>query len=142
MRKNYISPDLRHRVLEFPRYRCGYCHTSQLIIGPYLEIDHIFPESRGGTSSEENLIAACPMCNGRKRDRVEAIDPHTQRLESFFNPRIDAWSEHFAWSEDGVIIIGKTAKGRATVAALDMNHPDLVAARQLWVSVGWHPPQN
>ncbi len=44
------------------------------------------------------------------------------------------------WIEGGVSILGKTAKGRATVAALNMNHPDVVLARRLWVSAGWHPP--
>jgi hypothetical protein len=32
--------------------------------------------------------------------------------------------------------------GRATVAALNMNHPLIVEARYRWVQVGWHPPQD
>lgn len=142
MSKSYISSELRLRVSAFSHHRCGYCHTSQLIIGPYLEIDHIIPVSRGGTSNEDNLIAACPICNGHKNDRIEAIDPQTKLLELLFNPRIDSWQNHFVWAEEGAIIQGKTAKGRATIAALEMNHPDLVAARRLWVSVGWHPPTD
>jgi hypothetical protein len=32
--------------------------------------------------------------------------------------------------------------GRATVLALQMNHPDVVSVRQMWVTVGWHPPAD
>jgi hypothetical protein len=142
MSKSYISPELRHHIFHHSLYRCGYCHTSQLVIGPYLEIDHIIPEARGGAPDETNLAVACPMCNGRKGDRITAPDPETQMLEPLFHPNTDYWPDHFAWAEEGVVIRGITAKGRATAAVLEMNHPDLVAARRLWVSVGWHPPQE
>ncbi len=65
----FISAALRQRVAEASRFRCGYCLTSQRVIGPFLEIDHIIPISRGGTSDETNLFLACPMCNGRKANR-------------------------------------------------------------------------
>jgi 5-methylcytosine-specific restriction endonuclease McrA len=55
----YISGALRQRVAEAVRLRCGYCLTSQRNIGPLLEIDHIIPEARGGTSDEENLWLRC-----------------------------------------------------------------------------------
>jgi geranylgeranyl pyrophosphate synthase len=57
-----------------------------------------------------------------------------------FNPRRQKWSRHFVWSEDGTLIIGKTACGRATVVALQLNNPIAVLVRQQWVAVGWHPP--
>jgi hypothetical protein len=142
MSNTRISPALRQRVAETSRYRCGYCLTSQRIIGPLLEVDHYIPESRGGDSEEENLWLACPMCNGHKSDRIDAIDPESQAVVPIFNPRLQRWAEHFAWTEDGTVVQGLTAIGRATVAALQMNHPDIVAARQLWVSVGWHPPDD
>ena len=55
MSSAYIAVALRQRVAEAARWRCGYCRTSQRIIGPLLEIDHIIPEARGGLSDEENL---------------------------------------------------------------------------------------
>jgi hypothetical protein len=142
MSQQRISRTKRARVERDSQYRCGYCLTSQRIIGPFLEIDHIIPEARGGTSADENLILACPMCNSRKSDQVAAIDPITQEITPLFHPRRDVWSAHFEWAEDGAVIRGKTAIGRATVAALDMNHPDIVSTRRLWISVGWHPPAN
>jgi hypothetical protein len=110
------------------------------VIGPLLEIDHILPQAQGGTHEESNLTLACPMCNSHKADRLTAIDPETGETTSLVNPRTEVWQEHFMWIEGGVSILGKTAKGRATVAALNMNHPDVVLARRLWVSAGWHPP--
>ena len=140
MSPQYISAALRQRVAEAARFRCGYCLTSQRIIGPLLEIDHIIPEARGGTQDEENLFLACPMCNSHKSDRVEAVDPETMVRVPLFNPRAQVWYEHFEWIEEGTVIQGKTPIGRATVATLGMNHPDVVAARRLWVIAGWHPP--
>ena len=61
-------------------------------------------------------------------------------MVSLFNPRRQAWSEHFAWAEDGAIIVGLTPSGRATELALHLNRLVLVRARQRWISVGWHPP--
>ncbi|HXV44501.1 MAG TPA: HNH endonuclease signature motif containing protein [Anaerolineae bacterium] len=72
-----ISAALRQRVAAAARFRCGYCLTSQQIIGPLLEIDHIIPEAKGGTSDEENLFLACPMCNSHKATRLEATDPES-----------------------------------------------------------------
>jgi 5-methylcytosine-specific restriction endonuclease McrA len=126
-----ISAALRQRVAEAARFRCGYCLTAQRIIGPLLEIDHFIPESRGGSSDEENLWLACPMCNSHKADRQEALDPESRAMVPLFNPRAARWEEHFEWIEAGTMIRGKTPQGRATVVALQMNHQDIVAARGL-----------
>ena len=140
MSKRHIPAAVRRRVAEVAHFRCGYCQTAQRVIGPLLEIDHIIPEASGGTSDEGNLFLSCPMCNSCKRDQMEAIDPQTGASVPLFNPRLDDWSEHFEWHEGGAVVAGKTAKGRATVALLNMNHPDMVSAKRLWVLVGWHPP--
>ena len=137
-----ISAVLRQQVAEAFHFRCGYCQTSQRIIGPLLEIDHIIPEAQGGTSAEDNLCLACPMCNSHKADRIEAIDPDSPASVRLFNPRAQNWEDHFEWIETGTLIRGKSPIGRATIAALNMNHPDVVLARQLWVMAGWHPPRD
>ncbi len=63
------------------------------------------------------------------------------RYDELFNPRTQQWSEHFAWSLDATKVQG-TAIGRATVAALRMNNPIVVAARYRWAINDWHPPQD
>jgi hypothetical protein len=138
----YIPQAIRDRVAEYFQYRCAYCQTSQQIIGPLLEIDHIVPIAHGGQSHEDNLALACPMCNGHKSDLTEAIDPQTGLAVPLFNPRHHRWSAHFHWIEDGTVVHGVTATGRATVEALKVSHRDIVTVRQLWVSVGWHPPKS
>lgn len=91
MSKQYISPEVRKRIAETAKFRCGYCLTSQHIVGRLLEIDHIIPESRGGTPDEDNLWLACPLCNGAKSDHLQGTDPETGLRESLFNPRKDNW---------------------------------------------------
>lgn len=142
MRAKRVTRAVRRRVAEAAGYRCGYCLTSQEIVGPLLEIDHLLPESLGGSSEEANLWLACPHCNGAKAARIDAIDPKTGETVPLFNPRTDKWLEHFIWADEGAFIEGITQVGRATVEALKMNHPDIVAARRMWIDVGWHPPER
>ncbi len=142
MSKPYIPSALRERVAEQARYRCGYCLTSQAIVGTPMEMDHIIPQSLGGPTEEDNLWLACSLCNDHKGDRVAALDPHTGEIVRLFNPRYQLWHEHFEWTPAGDRIIGLTATGRATVVALNLNRLSLVKARQAWVAVGWHPPKD
>lgn len=137
-----VGTGLRRQVEERARYRCEYCRTSARLTGYELEIDHIIPQAHGGASTADNLCLACRRCNGHKSYRIHLSDPETGRLVRLFNPRLHSWSDHFAWSEDGVQIIGRTDIGRLTVDTLQMNAPLIVRARALWVSVGWHPPAD
>ncbi len=105
-----------------------------------MQIDHIIPESEDGPTTEDNLWLACVSCNTFKGRRIRALDAVTGRHVHLFNPRRQKWKQHFRWSENGTEIIGVTSCGRATVAALRMNHPEIVGARELWVSAGWWPP--
>jgi hypothetical protein len=108
-----------------------------------LEIEHIIPLSKGGSSDEFNLWLACPLCNRYKGDKTIAIDPETGQTAPLFHPRIQVWVEHFCWSKDGLQIIGQTPTGRATVAALRLSDdPDALQVRGYWVLAGWHPPED
>jgi hypothetical protein len=138
----YISKALRQGVTEQARHRCGYCLTSEYIVGTPMEIEHIVPQALGGLGEESNLWLACSLCNDTKLDRVAGLDSVTGELVRLFNPRQDVWTEHFAWSDDGTLIVGRTAEGRATVATLKLNRPSLVIARRAWVQAGWHPPTD
>lgn len=142
MSDDYIPKTLREKVAEQAKYRCGYCLTSETIVGTPMEIDHIIPQSLGGLTEEGNLWLACSLCNDHKSDRIAALDPITGDVVRLFNPRHQVWREHFAWADEGDRIIGLTPEGRATVVALNINRPALVKARQAWVSVGWHPPKD
>jgi hypothetical protein len=121
--------------------RCGYCLSPQHLILAHLHIEHIIPLSKQSSSDESNLWLACPLCNGHKSDKTSALDPLTNTLVTLFHPRSMRWLEHFHWSEDGMRIVGTTATGRATVAALHLSDdPDALLVRRYWIAAGWHPP--
>ena len=142
MSNAHVPRALRERVEAQAMRRCGYCLSTELIVGAPMEIDHLIPESLGGLTDENNLWLACPLCNGHKSNRIAALDPMTGELVRLFNPRHQVWSDHFRWNEEGDQIIGQTAIGRVTVLTLQLNRSTLVKARQLWVAAGWHPPKN
>jgi hypothetical protein len=142
MSRSYISKALRDVVAQQARYRCGYCLTQEAVVGTPMEVDHIIPESLGGLTEETNLWLACSLCNNHKGDRIAALDPETGEVVRLFDPRRQVWREHFTWSMEGDRMIGRTPTGRATIIALNVNRPSLVRARQAWVSVGWHPPDD
>lgn len=142
MSSAHVPIDLRRRVAEQARYRCGYCLTREVVIGKPMEFDHLLPRSLGGPTTEDNLWLACSLCNDHKSNRFLIIDPKTGAKVRVFNPRQQEWEQHFAWAEGATRIDGTTAIGRATVAALQLNRPSLVLARRLWVAAGWHPPQD
>ncbi len=141
-KKKDIPARVRQRVAEEARHRCGYCLRMEELMGMTMTLDHIIPEAAGGASSEENLWLACRRCNEFKGTQTHARDPLTGRRVRLFNPHQQKWSAHFAWSEDGTEIQGRTRCGRATVAALKLNNPEVVVARRLWVSAGWWPPED
>ncbi len=142
MSLSYISRELRRRVARQGQYRCGYCLSSEKIVGMAMTMDHLIPESLGGRTEEENLWLACSMCNGHKGNRISARDPLTGEMAPFFNPRTQSWNHHFGWSDTGTHILGRTATGRVTVNALQLNRKALVEGRRSWVKVGWHPPSD
>jgi HNH endonuclease len=51
-------------LLDLQRGACFYCHTP---IGRSREIDHFIPWTYGGDDGIDNLVAACHLCNNRKR---------------------------------------------------------------------------
>lgn len=137
-----IAKARRQRVASQARFQCGYCRTQETVSGIPLTLEHIFPKAQGGTDAEENLWLSCRLCNEAKGVLVEAIDPQTGQLAPLFNPRLQVWSEHLAWSNDGAYIIGLSASGRATVAALALNSDFRIRSRRIWVEAGYHPPDD
>jgi hypothetical protein len=137
-----IPHKLHDKILREAKNRCGYCQTPQRLVPVPFEIEHIYPQAKGGASEEANLWLACPVCNSFKHAKTQALDPLTNSAREIFNPRQQVWNEHFAFSPDKTEIFGTTACGRATVIALKLNNTRAVKMRKLWVSVGWFPPTD
>lgn len=72
--KRTIPADVRGAVKNLYK-RCVYCGSRK-----DLTIDHIMPESRGGSDDISNLIIACRSCNGRK----ESYTPEEAGMEMKF----------------------------------------------------------
>jgi hypothetical protein len=81
---------------------------------------------------------ACVSCALRKWAKRTATDPDSGDDVPLFNPRTHTWAEHFRW--EGVRIVPLTSTGRATVAALAMNRPLIIAIRHEEAARGRHPP--
>jgi len=142
MTRRAIPPEIDRRVREAAQNRCDYCLSPQHLVMARLEVEHMIPLAKGGTNDELNLWLACPICNGHKSDKTEAVDSETGAIVPLFHPRTQVWSDHFVWSADGIRIVGTTPVGRATVAALHLSDdPDALEVRSYWVLAGWHPPE-
>ena len=133
---------LRRFVGERARGRCEYCLTPARVATQSFSIEHIIPWSQGGPTQPANLALACQGCNGDKLARTTAVDPRTGGAARLFHPRKMRWGDHFAWSSDGLRVIGVTPIGRATVELLRLNRPGLFALREMLIAAGRHPPRE
>lgn len=120
-------------------HRCEYCRAPEVIFNCPFEVEHIIPPSRGGLDEEANWALSCRACNVRKSNHLDAVDPETATQVRLYNPRDDAWQEHFTVDHRSGTISGTTAVGRATVQRLGMNTPTQTSARLQWVRLGLFP---
>ena len=67
-------------------YACQYCGTRP----PQrdLNLDHVFPRSRGGPTSWENLVCCCRRCNLNKGGRT----PEESGMRLLRRPRKPGWT--------------------------------------------------
>lgn len=63
--RSRITPAVRYRVMSRDNFRCCLCGRSAAN-GVELEVDHIMPISKGGSSDEKNLQTLCRDCNRGK----------------------------------------------------------------------------
>ena len=70
--KTYVKPSrhpafTRFNVFLRDRFSCQYCGSRE-----ELTFDHVIPRSKGGSTTWENVVAACSPCNLRKADKMPA----------------------------------------------------------------------
>lgn len=73
---NYSSTEYKRNrkiVLEAAQWTCHYCK------GPANEADHIIPVSFGGGHEVSNLLPACKLCNGTRRNEMLKRLPYWNR---------------------------------------------------------------
>ena len=128
---------MRKLVIRRARNHCEYCQLSQKGQEATFHIDHIKPVNSGGETIVENLALACVSCSLRKGAKEKVFDSETKAEVLLFHPRLDKWNDHFEW--DGVLLVGSTVTGRATVEALKMKRRVILAIREEEVLLGRHP---
>jgi len=64
------SQNLKHEVFRKGGGQCARCGATD-----DLEYDHIYPYSRGGPTTLENLQLLCRDCNAKKRDKIPRSPP-------------------------------------------------------------------
>ena len=116
-----VSAALRRQVRERARERCEYCLLAEVQAFFPHEPDHIISRKHGGQTVLEILALACFDCNRFKGSDIASVDPVSGALTSIFNPRTQAWSDHFQFDEGYIVPL--TRIGRATERLLRFNVP-------------------
>ena len=130
-----VSKAVRKQVWERAKGRCEYCRRPEATTAVAFHVDHIIPVKRhNGSPGVENLAWSCAYCNRNKKTDVASFDLITGELVPLFNPRRQAWEDHF--SMNGAVIDFKTSIGEVTIRLLNMNNPEFVEARQLLIQLG------
>jgi hypothetical protein len=140
MARAYIPVKLRELVINRAQGYCEYCRFPVRFALESMEFDHVFPLSLGGKTTAINLALACHHCNQHKRNQIVGFDRTSGSEVPLYNPRTMKWADHFAWSEDTTLIVGKTAIGRGTLAVLKLNRLGVVNLRRVLQVSGDHPP--
>ncbi len=137
-----IAKDVRDVVRLRANGLCEYCHAAECWQYVEFTIDHIVPRAYGGATNLDNLAFVCFACNRRKWDKLQGNDPQTGQTARLFHPRLDIWNEHFAWSVNGLDLVGRSTVGSTTILLLELNRERLRLIRAADVHVGRHPPHD
>jgi len=102
----------RKNILLRDRHRCQYC--GQRFTPSALTLDHIFPKSRGGRETFENLVACCGPCNRKKGDKLLEESGmtllHRPRASNIHTPRFmlrsmaveeKSWQKYLYYDSEG-----------------------------------------
>ena len=133
------KPDPREIVELRAGSRCEYCRAPQPATGIRYHLEHVFPESLGGTDDVDNLALACPTCNFYKSNHLLGRDEEGTASRPLFNPRKDRWHEHFEFDPATLRLKGKTPEARGTINRLRMNQAIQIEARRHWVELEIYP---
>lgn len=73
MIKDYIHKRSHPRLSKFnvtlrDKFKCQYC--SDLVTIKNVTMDHVIPQSKGGRTTWENLVASCHDCNNKKGSKL------------------------------------------------------------------------
>jgi hypothetical protein len=123
-----LNADLIRQVWQRAQARCEYCHLPSVLHPAPFQIAHIIARQHGGSTAADNLAFAGIHCNRFKGPNVAGLDPENGEIVRLFHPRRDIWAEHFFWDGPGLQALSPI--GRATIAVLLVNDPEVIAVRK------------
>jgi hypothetical protein len=68
-----VSKRLRYEILRRDNHACRYCGATAP--NAKLAVDHVIPQSLGGSDKPENLVASCADCNAGKTSSMPNAQP-------------------------------------------------------------------
>jgi len=63
--RKIMTEDERNEIFERDNWKCVFCGDTQ-----NLQLDHIIPFSKGGTTDKSNLQTLCKKCNYKKGTKI------------------------------------------------------------------------
>jgi hypothetical protein len=137
--RSYVSPELRRAVARRADGICEYCliHGDDTFFG--CEVDHVISEKHGGPTEPDNLAFACYACNRRKGSDIGSVVPESGAFTRFFNPRLDRWADHFALTDEALLIEPRSEIGTVTARILGLNDLDRQLEREALHAAGRYP---
>jgi len=137
MSVTYITADLRRLIVARAEGICEYFLIAKEDTFYGCEADHIISEKHGVITSEDNLAYACVFCNKWKGNDVGSIHWETSIFVRFFNPRTDAWADHFQLVDSRIEAL--TPIGFVTARLLSFNSGERVFERKILQDMGRYP---
>jgi 5-methylcytosine-specific restriction endonuclease McrA len=77
-RKSKARLTLRFRIFARDGFQCRYCGRKPPEV--VLQVDHIYPVSKGGRNNPDNYATACSDCNLGKSDALLDLNIASERL--------------------------------------------------------------
>ena len=87
------------RVAQRAGHCCEYCQAPEVIFNFPFEVEHMVPLGLGGPDDDENLALSCRSCNIFRSDALGGTDPESGTIVGLFNPRQNAWRDHFSFNK-------------------------------------------
>ncbi|MEX2216089.1 MAG: HNH endonuclease signature motif containing protein [Phycisphaeraceae bacterium] len=134
---SYISAQLRRLVTARADGICEYCLLAEADTFYGCQADHIISEKHGGATEADNLALACVFCNQAKGSDIGSMHWNTNTFTRFFNPRTDAWADHFELVDGH--IEGLTPIGSVTALILSFNSAERILERQALRAMSRYP---
>lgn len=99
MGMNWIRQEKRLAIYLRDGLACVYC-GAKVEEGAKLSLDHVTPDSKGGTNDATNLVTCCSRCNSSRGNR--SISKFAAAVASYLN--------HGATAEDIIKHVRRTTK--------------------------------